>query len=633
MIITKVLLIILFFSLPLIHGGIFATLWFDFKLLVSGNFEFTKSIFFNIFSGLIFLSFFVEWFLQPLSPWRGKNLDRGIAWWFILILIFSTLFSLSPFTSLIWDDNKWHTVLLFFNLLWIFFVLKNLDRKFLYTLLKTSLISWVFVSLIALKELFFPSFNYWHLTDRALGSFGHPNYLAGYLLFLLPCTQYLKNIFQKYWVLFILIIGIILSKSIVAIVLALGYLVYSLTTYSYLHSFSRLNSFNFLFTREMKLQKAPLFWKRGALGWVIVWGVILLALITLYLPEKLHSFLSRFYIWETTLWVITSNWKIFLFWGWPETLSYIFDSFKVPEVYIYENFWFTADRPHNFFLDIFYHFWILWVSIFVYLLYRFYKSFQSNWENRSVSGTQITIILFLLFGIIHFFSIASYLLMVLCIVLISRTTCSPHTIFSLGGEMKQHVQPLSPPKDKWENERSDYLKVKAEQKGFRIEGVILWGLFVLLSLTWAYYSLQFYRAELEYAQRNSPEAQKIFSHPKYLVALWKYEEAAKLEWILSVKNIKTQIKNTTAQKKLCDILVIKYPSAENYLYCWEIFEELWNTKLSQEYYKNWLAYLPDLWNEDSKYWNNYFIKHTITWNRFFSEKFGDIWGVLEKINK
>ena len=57
---TKLLLILLFFSLPLVHGNLLPTLGIPFSLSVSWNFEFTKVMFFNILSGLIFLSFFGE---------------------------------------------------------------------------------------------------------------------------------------------------------------------------------------------------------------------------------------------------------------------------------------------------------------------------------------------------------------------------------------------------------------------------------------------------------------------------------------------------------------------------------------------------------------------------------------------
>ena len=598
---TKLLLILLFFSLPLVHGGVFTTLWIDFKLVVSGNFEFTKTIFFNILSSLILVSFCIDSFFDKKNSLFSKR--EKIIWGLIITLLFlSTLFSLSPLTSMIWDDNKGHTALLFFNLLWIFFVLRNLNQDFLKQLIYTSLLSGVCVSFLAIKELYSPSFNYGHLANRALGSFGHPNYLAWYLLLLLPLITLAwgtKKQMQPYLPFIrgglggVVVLAILLSKSIVAIVLAGLYIGYLLT--QYLIQFSPQGG--------TKLQYSPLFWKRGALGWVIL-TVTILTLVTLYLPEKLHSFLSRFYLWETTLSIIFSDWRIFLFGGGLETLSYVFESFKSPEVYIYENFWFTADRPHNFLLNIFYHFGILWLGIFIYLVYSFIISFWNQREYPKGEGlwnsTKISILLFLLFGIIHFFSIASYLIVVLCISYISVI---PKTV-----EQEEKLKKIS-------------------------SNTITFG-FLIFSVIWAYYSLQFYTAEQAYAQKEYTRAQSIFSHPKYLWALGRFDDAQDLEAIESPQLIKSQIQTFRGKEIfLCNRLIELYPSAENYLYCWAVFEKSWNTELSLEYYKTWLSLLPDLWREDSPYWDNYFIKNTITGNRFFSEKFWDIRTILEKVEK
>ncbi len=47
--IQKILLIILFFSLPLINSHFFDLFWVKWWFYVSWNYEFTKVMFFNIF--------------------------------------------------------------------------------------------------------------------------------------------------------------------------------------------------------------------------------------------------------------------------------------------------------------------------------------------------------------------------------------------------------------------------------------------------------------------------------------------------------------------------------------------------------------------------------------------------------
>lgn len=161
----------------------------------------------------------------------------------------------------------------------------------------------------------------------------------------------------------------------------------------------------------------------------------------------------------------------------------------------------------------------------------------------------------------------------------------------------------------------------------------MWLIITIFSLFWAYYSLKLYYSEVLYAQNKYVSAAEIFSHPKYLLKFWETEMAENKEWIISQKNYKTRIILMDDKQLWCDNLLAEYPSAENYFYCWQLLESQWDMMLSKNYYNKWLSKLPDLWNENSIYWNNYFVKHTITWNRFFSEKFWDIPQVLEKVWK
>ena len=147
---------------------------------------------------------------------------------------------------------------------------------------------------------------------------------------------------------------------------------------------------------------------------------------------------------------------------------------------------------------------------------------------------------------------------------------------------------------------------------------------LLVSLTWAYYSLEFYRSEIFYKNKNYSLAQENFAHPKYLIELGEYNKAEKLAWTISQKNLREQIIMQENREKICTSLMKLYPSVENYFYCWKILKWFWNDTLAKQYYINGLDNLPDLWNGDSPYWNNYFIKHTVTWNRFFSEKFSEL---------
>jgi len=539
------LLLLLFFTLPFIHGKILPTLWIPLYIDIAWNFEFTKATFFNISASCIFITYFIENKKNTLKIRISESL-------FLCIILISSIFSLSPFISLIGDIEKWHTALLFLQLTWIYLILKSENRIFLEKCIQVSLISLVWICILWLKEYFFPTYDYGALSNRVLWSFGHPNYLAWYLILMLPFVWNITNLILKYALFLLICITLILCKSLIALFLASIYLIYYF---------------------------APNYKK--IIRICSLYGLcILIALITIYFPEKLHSFISRFYLWETTLAVIFSDPKIFFVWWGLETLPYFFESFKSPKLYIYENYWYTADRPHNFLLNIWYHLWVWGVWIFIFLVYRFIKFFK-------VYPASICILLFLLYWIFHYFSIASYLILILAITIYSHNMAS-------------------------------FYKESSSQ---RYTIYILYILF-LISIIWWIQAAKLYQAELYFQNQDYTKSTHIFPHPRYFRALWDHEKTIWYESILS--------QETLRRKQDCTSLVEKYPSVENYFYCGEVFENMWKIKLSKIYYKNGLSHLPDLWNPDSLYWDNYFIKNTITWNRFFSEKFGDIKSILEK---
>lgn len=557
--VTQLLLLVLFITLPFIHGKIFPTLNINFFYELSGNFEFSKSICFNIFTCFILSSFIIE------SLYKKKQIHIPKILYVILGIVWlSTFFSPSTFTSLIWDTQKGHTALFSLNLIWILIVLINQKKWFFLHLTYASLITCIFVCILALKEYFLPSYDYWNLSTRAFWSFGHPNYLAAYILVLIPLIELVKNKFLKYIFLWIYLTTLIITQSLTGIFLAFWYLFFKYLPHKLKNNLT-----------------------------LIGWGVLLIMIIIFiwkYFPEKLHSFVSRFYIWETTLRIIFSDIRIFIFGWWLETLPYYFDSFKVPEVYIFENFGFTADRPHNFLLNIFYHFWILWLWVAIYLVIHFLQSFKVNFH-----PVKISIVLFLLFWVFQFFSISVYLIVLLLIAVIYNDT-----------------------KERDRKNNTDYTSYS----------IVVW--IAILSIFWGYNSFKLYSAEILYANKNYNIANETFSHPDYLVELWDYSEAKIREWIYSQKNLRYSVILWKDIVSWCKKLVSSYPSAENYFYCGKVLEGFEKGDEAMSYYINWLEKMPDLWNDDSKYWDRYFIKHTITGNRFFSEKFSDISEILKK---
>ncbi len=517
--IIQILLIILFITLPLINSHLLdffslSELWKNFY--VDWNYEFSKVIYFNIFSSIILFLFFIK------NIFNKNIYIQKILFLIIFNLIISTISSIFPEISLFWNTDKAHSLLMFLNLIWIYIIIQNLNYNFKKSLLFWSILWTLPIIYFALSEFFNPSYNYWDLANRAFWTFGHPNYLALYLLLLFPLIIQKKLLcFKKinkmiltsctlyYFLIIWVISAIILTKSILAISLLILYKVYY-----------------FLFKSKFKHIKTIYF--------IIALVWILFVIIQNFWYSKLHSFISRFYIWETTWNIISSDIKTILIWNWPETLWIIFNNFKSPYLYIFENFWFTADRPHNIFLNFFYHFWIFWISIFLYLIYKLFKSKKSAYKT--------SLILALLFLCFNYASISSYLVIVLIISILNKN----NNKLSLSGE-----------------------------KRYRINIIIIF-LIAIFSIFWSYYSYKLYSSEILNYNWKYIESEKNYIFWKKIYEIKTCEE--KLEsWNKSVEtyfycwNIKYNKNSPEAWIKFYKLWLEKLP-------------DLWNKK--SKYYNN-----------------------------------------------
>jgi len=548
---TRILLFFLCFTVPLIHTKFFDFLGFHTTLAVEGNFEFTKVMFFTSFTGLLSLSFLWDiWTKKHTLQLPQKLLYLSV--WLLCYTLFSSLIGYDVFTSLFWSTDKGHSLLMFFDLFIIALILFQFPKSDIRKAVHISLISIFFVCFFALKEYFLPSFDYWELWLRAFGTLWHPNYLWALLVLSLPFL-YRKN---KYTPLVLFVVAtLIFSKSLLGIALFLAYTIY--------------------FFWKKHISPLRFFW------WgIIVWIIGIFALVYFF-PEKLHSFLSRMYIWETVMHIIFSDIKTLLFWGGLETLQVHFSSFKVPEVYIYENFGYTADRAHNFFFSLWYNLGIIGVWIVGYILYYLFPFIQSQKKYMEV------FILFFLFLTLHFASISLYIFVLIILVLALKKANLP-TI-----------------------------------KGNKY----IVSLLLCISIIWSWIGIRSYIAEIYSYQSNYKTAYEYFPRDEYLL----------YNGVFEVKNIQSelyytyQIYNLESVKENCYMLIHLYPSAENAFFCGEVLEKLWKNTDARDYYLLGLKKLPDLWNDDSIYWENYFIRNTISGNRFFSEKFSNLREILETI--
>ncbi len=317
----------------------------------------------------------------------------------------------------------------------------------------------------------------------------------------------------------------------------------------------------------------------------LFWSLI----VFFYFPEKLHSLFSRFYIWQNVLNLYISSFKNILFWYGFETLDLIFSKEKNPYLYIFENYSFIADRSHNLWLDILYSTWILWFSLALYITFTILKISKNTYYYE----------IFLLFFIFVFFNfpwVVHYLFLLVILALFFK---------------------------------KDDLKIDISKYNINF----IYYIFVIFSIFSIWYSAKFFITEIYYKKWNLNKSIKTFHYPKYYFEIWNNENWLKyynnfipLDYYKNLipKDLNNLITN-------CENFVHNYPIAENYIWCGKILERENYKKESLIFYKNWLSKLPDLWNKESIYYNNFFVKHTISWNRFFDEKYWDLRKIINLI--
>nr|MDD3720470.1 O-antigen ligase family protein [Candidatus Gracilibacteria bacterium] len=447
------------------------------------------------------------------------------------------------------------------NLLGIFIVLINKNKDFLEKILKISFISLFIVIIIGIKEYYFPTLDYQITINNAISTFGNNQFLGLYLLLFLPLIKSnFKNKIHYILLFFLYFLLLILTKSFISVSIFIFY-------------------FIFLFSG-----------KNRGIGLSFLFLIIGFLTIFFYFPEKLHSFLSRFYIWQNTLSIIGGNIKTILLGNGLETLDLVFSKEKNPYLYIYENYGFIADRSHNIWIDILYSSGVLGLLLSIYILYLTLKEIK-NTKYFSV------FIIFFIFTFLNFAGIVHYLLLIL--------------FLAISLEKKQI-------------------------KSYNISGINLGFIIALiLYLTFCIIScFKFYIAEINHKNGNILKAINDFSYPNYFIENGNYTKG--LKYYKIKPDIYYKVLILTDKKNLlnnCYEYIKFYNIAENYIWCGEKLENENYKNESLIFYKNGLSLLPDLWNKNSTYYEDFFIKHTISGNRFYSEKYSKIKEVIEKLEK
>lgn len=231
---------------------------------------------------------------------------------------------------------------LLFFLLFINFVEKNDVKKIIYWICATG----IFISLIALLQNYLGIFlGFWDtgvLVGRtAIGTIGQPNFLAGYLIMLIPF--FIVFIFEnKSWKKYLWLAGIILTIWAVSLTLSRGAIVGLIAMFVFMGLFYK-----------RKLLAIPIFMMAIVLFANVFSGQLFVKesrlLNRLILDgESLRSVESRLAIWPATLKMIEQ--RPILGYG-QEVFKESFAKFSPSKLLEIENTHDKADRAHNEILD------------------------------------------------------------------------------------------------------------------------------------------------------------------------------------------------------------------------------------------------------------------------------------------
>lgn len=214
-------------------------LWFAYLFPTFNMFELSKIVLFRILLSFFFLAFLL-WILagarlklvwQSLQKEGRKKVIKILTPPLVLIifLLISPLFSIKPMES-IWGSYSrqqgvlsylayflW-ALLLFFYLLFVYILKgkRSLSRK-IKRIILTVIASGSLVALYGVLQIMNIDFLSWpeppYLTGRALSTLGQPNFLASFLLLVIPLSVYSFFKAKKFWPRFFYLLALILQLA------------------------------------------------------------------------------------------------------------------------------------------------------------------------------------------------------------------------------------------------------------------------------------------------------------------------------------------------------------------------------------------------------------------------------------
>ncbi|MBI2463631.1 O-antigen ligase family protein [Candidatus Peregrinibacteria bacterium] len=409
----------------LILYGLILTLPSVFYLRFSQNFQFPKTVFFQItIDVLLLLSFFFIIRHKTISFPKNEPFLMLTMTMLIVSFFASAVFSIAPRISF-WgnifnNEGLFQTLHLsaWFLLLYVFF-----EKNHFVTFLETIVISALFPSFVAIgqhiwnKNFFLPLGD--ELVGRSIGTLGHPNFLGQFLalaliinIFLLlqyrptfqdkiylisgtasfpalknwdfrlnfykltflsrrafQLQQILQNIFQYRWIFFYILTFTLMLVALATTGSRAGFLTFGLGTICLLSFFIKKTHQQFRVRKKYYFSKISL----CIIGSAVIFATFFF-IAQRFNAEGIRSLESRVVIWKSVMPAI-KNMPLF---GYGlDTFEFVYDRFKNPAIYEYELFTSTNNSAHNIILDIFIQRGIFGImslfAMIIFFLWKIYK--------------------------------------------------------------------------------------------------------------------------------------------------------------------------------------------------------------------------------------------------------------------
>lgn len=324
-------------------------------------FELPKVHFLAIFSALLLIISSAAVIFRNKIEFRYNKYVFIILFLWLLSLVVSTIFSISPQLSF-WGSYERLQGLyshITYIVLFIAFLQTLITEKNQRIFMNTTIAIGGLVSIHSILQQFgiatFGEESMNITVQRSFSTMGNPNFLAQFLIFPLWLSGYflIKNKGKSkilYALIFILIIvGIILTKSRASI---LGIIIAT----------------TILLVFHLKIKRY--------LKYLLVLGLFAsFTAFVIFIASNMQSLMARFYIWKGSIGIIKDHWLIG---SGLETFKTVFQKVQLKELLSVEEIYSIADRAHNVILDIFItqgFFGILaYGSIIGGLLYIIFKS-------------------------------------------------------------------------------------------------------------------------------------------------------------------------------------------------------------------------------------------------------------------